>query len=171
MIDALKRDFPDFFYPVSSTTREKRPGEVEGGVYNFISREEFEAGISEGKFLEYAVVHSDNYYGTQKEPIMKALEAARHVVREIDIQGFESIKKEIPPENLVSIFLYVNSWEVLRSRILRRHQESDEELEQRRESFEREMERRNLCDYQVESREGEIQECVDEVEAIIRAHL
>jgi len=72
---------------------------------------------------------------------------------------------------LVSIFLYINNWEDLKGRIMRRHPESEEEIAQREQSFEHEMAKRFLCDYQVESREGDIEGCVTEVEEIVKRSL
>lgn len=172
VINYLKKKFPDFLYPVSCTTREKRPNEKEGDVYSFIPKEEFKKGIKEGKFLEYAIVHGDNYYGTMKEPIMKALEARRTVLREIDIQGLQSIRKQIIKEKLLSIFLYVPTWDILKARILKRYsEESEESLNNRKISFEREMKQKDICDYKVESVEGKIEGVVKEVEEIIRKAL
>lgn len=167
VIKAIRDKHPEFVYPVSCTTRVPRPGEKEGVVYHYITRADFEAGIQEGRFLEYALVHSDNYYGTMKQPIISALKAEKTVVREIDIQGFQEIRKQLSKENLVSIFLYVRDWETLKRRIVKRNPENEHAMEMRRKSFEREMALRHLCDYQVESHEGEIPECIEEVERII----
>ena len=69
LIAQLKKLFPEFVFPISHTTRPMRPGENEGEVYHFISKEEFERGIEAGEFLEYAYIHQSNYYGTLKKPI------------------------------------------------------------------------------------------------------
>lgn len=167
VIRYLKLHHPEFFYPVSCTTRAPRPHEVEGEVYNFISREEFNRQIDAGDFLEWAKVHEDEYYGTLKQPLMKALKEGKIAVREVDIQGFESIQDKVPKENLVSIFLYAPSWEILEKRILRRGKMDEKKLTQRRESFIREMPKATECNYKVESKEGKIKECVSEVEEII----
>lgn len=169
VIGYLKKDYPDFFYPVSCTTRDKRPGEIPGEVYNYISKAEFAEGIKAGKFLEYAIVHGENYYGTLKEPIVDALIAGKTVVREIDIQGFQSVQKYIPRQNLLSIFLSVPSWELLKNRIMKRHVETESELAHRRTSYEREMALKHLCDFAVESYEGDVERCVREVEEIIKS--
>lgn len=171
VIAELKKVFTDFVYPISYTTRKIREGEVFDDVYHFISREEFEKMIKESDFLEYAVVHSGEYYGTPKKDIVDSLQRGKNVVREVDIQGFNSIKKIIPEDHLISIFMKVSDLEDLKQRILRRGQMSDEELQRRMDSAIKEMEKADQCNYQVENRWGEIKQCVEHVEQIIRAEL
>jgi len=167
VIENLKRYYPGFVYPVSYTTREPREGEVDGVVYKFISKEDFERMIANDEFLEYAVVHTDNYYGTPKEAILGPLRAGAVVVREVDIQGFNAIRDLVPKEALVSIFMKVPDLDDLKTRILRRGELSDDELNKRLESARKETEQSDLCDYQVENEWGKIWECVRSVEKII----
>ena len=75
-----------------------REGEKDGDIYHFLSKEEFKKGIEEDKFLEWAIVHQDNYYGLIKGPIMQGLEDGKTIVREVDIQGFDSIREKVAPE-------------------------------------------------------------------------
>lgn len=167
-IEFLRREFPQAFFPVSCTTRPARPTEKDGEVYDFLTKEGFEKKIALGDFLEYAVVHHDNFYGTLRKPILEALNAGKIIIREVDMQGVESIRKILPQDQVCAIFITTPSWEVLKSRILRRHQESEEELKQRRGSFEKEMEFSKQCDYVVESVEGELPKCFAQVADIIR---
>ncbi|MFA7685562.1 MAG: guanylate kinase [Candidatus Gracilibacteria bacterium] len=171
VIAELKKVFADFVYPISCTTRKIREGEIPDDVYHFVAREEFEKMISEKDFLEYAIVHSNEYYGTPKKDIVEPLKEGKTVVREVDIQGFNSIKKIIPEKHLVSIFMKVSDLEDLKQRILRRGEMSDEELARRMDSAIKEMAKAAQCDYQVENRWGQIKECMDHVEQIIRAEL
>lgn len=171
LIRHLKRKFPHFFYPLSHTTRAIRPGEREGDVYHFESREQFEKGIREGEFLEYAQVHQKAYYGTLKKPIFEALEAGRIVIREVDRQGFHSISAVIPRDNLVTIFLKAESEEKLLERIAKRGALPAEELQRRMESARMEMQDAHLYGYQVWSLEGKLQQCYHDVEAIIRENV
>lgn len=167
VIAELKKRYPDFVYPVSCTTRAPRPGEVPGEVYDYVSKEEFVRWVSEGKFLEWAEVHKDHFYGVLKEPVMRALEEGNVVVREVDIQGFRSISAIIPREQLVSIFILVSDLEELRRRILGRGPLPEEEITRRLESAKGEIALADLCDYRIESRHGEIERMVDEAAAII----
>ncbi len=171
VINRLKKMFPGFAYPVSYTTREMREGEVDGVVYNFISKDKFKEMIKNDDFLEYAIVHSDNYYGTSKKDILEPLKSGAIVVREVDIQGFHSIADLIPDENLVSIFMKVSDEEDLKGRILRRGKLSDEELERRMESARKELAQAGDCDYQVENKWGEINACVSSVVDIVLKEL
>ena len=167
VIAELKKRYPDWVYPISYTTRKKRPKEIDGEIYHFISKEEFKKGIKEGKFLEYAQVHSDHYYGTIKKEIINALEEGKVVVREIDIQGFESIREIVPAENLLSIFLMVESLDDLLVRISKRGKLPEEEIKRRMASAKREIDRSDECDYILPTITGQIVECADEVEDII----
>ncbi len=167
VISALKKQYPQFVYPISETTRQIRPGEKDGEVYHFISKEEFLQAKEAGDFLEVATVHQDNYYGTLKKPIMDALEAGLVVVREVDMQGFLSIKAVIPAENLVSIFLEAENIEELLRRIARRGRLPEEEISRRMESARKELALAPMYDYRVKSLENQIDTCVADVEKII----
>ncbi len=68
----------------SYVTREMRPGEINGDMYHFISKETFEAGISAGDFLEYELVHKVAYYGTKKSDIERGLQQQHTMIKEID---------------------------------------------------------------------------------------
>lgn len=167
VIRALKEEFPQFVFPISHTTREMRPGEKDGEVYYFISEGKFKEGIDKGEFLEWAQVHKKDYYGTLKQPIMDALEVGKVVVREVDVQGFHSIKEVIPRESLVTIFLKAESMEKLLDRIAKRGKLPDDEIKRRMESADREMASAEQFDYQVWSLEDKIPECIDSVRKII----
>jgi guanylate kinase len=167
VIEELKSFYPAFVYPVSYTTREMREGEEDGVVYNFVSKEEFERMIADDELLEYAVVHSNNYYGTSKKDLLDPLRGGAVVVREVDIQGFHSIQKLVPKENLVSIFMHVGDLDELRTRILRRGELSDEELQRRLDSAAKELLQSGDCDYQIPNEWGKIDECVGRVQTVI----
>lgn len=167
VIHELRDKYPGFVYPVSYTTREPREGEVDGDVYHFISKERFKEMIEADEFLEYAVVHGDNYYGTPKKEILEPLLKGGVVMREVDIQGFDSIREIIPKENLISIFLKVVDKEDLKTRIMRREEMDDDELQKRMQSSLDEIARADECDYQVENNWGHVSECVRNVEKIV----
>lgn len=167
VLDALRTNHPDFVFPVSCTTREPRPGEQDGEVYHFVSKEEFQRRMAEGDFLEWAVVHGENYYGTLKEEILKPLSEGKTVIREVDVQGLRSIRELISKESLTSIFLTVDGWETLQRRILKRSTLPQEELDRRRASFMKEMEWADECDIVIVSAEGEIEKLIADTEAAI----
>lgn len=167
VLHALRKNHSEFVFPVSCTTRAPRPGEKDGEVYYFISKEEFKKRIDAGDFLEYAVVHEDNYYGTLKSEILKPIEDGRVVVREVDVQGLRAIRELLPKEKFSSIFLTVSGWDTLRHRILKRSELPEEELERRRESFMKEKEWEKECDVVIDSVEGEIEKLIKDVESAI----
>lgn len=115
-------------FSVSMTTREPRVGEEEGKHYFFVSKEEFQANIDKGNFLEYAVVF-DNMYGTPKDAVMKKLERGRNVILDIDVQGGLQVKKAMP--EAVMIFLLPPNMEVLRERLEGRQTDAPEVIEKR----------------------------------------
>ena len=164
----LKKNHPEYTYPLSATTRAMREGEKDGDIYHFYSKEKFQKGIEAGEFLEWAVVHQDNYYGLIKKPILEALKKGETIVREVDIQGFDSIRQEIPKENLRTIFITAGSKEELIRRIVSRAKISEDELEKRKESMHKEFNRLRDCDYMVENKDGELQKTVEKVVEIIK---
>ncbi|MFA4815353.1 MAG: guanylate kinase [Candidatus Gracilibacteria bacterium] len=170
VLQALQENHPDFVFPVSCTTRLARPGEKDGEVYYFVDKEEFQRRMEADEFLEWAVVHGENYYGTLKEEILQPMREGKTVIREVDVQGLRSIREIIPKENLTSIFLTVDGWETLQRRILKRSTLPQEELDRRRVSFMKEMEWAKECDQVIVSAEGEIPKLIADTESVIAAH-
>jgi guanylate kinase (EC 2.7.4.8) len=111
------RDVENIRRVITATTRPKREGEVEGVDYIFLTVEEFEQGIREGMFLEYAKVYG-NYYGTPKDQVLKNEEEGYDSLLVIDVQGAMTIKRNFPDSVLV--FLLPPSIEELRRRLLTR---------------------------------------------------
>lgn len=109
---------------VSATTRRPRPGEVEGRDYYFVSTEDFGLMRNRGEFLESAKVF-DNYYGTPRAPVDRALAQGRDVLFDIDWQGTQQID-EVAHEDLVKVFVLPPSAQDLERRLKRRAQDSAE---------------------------------------------
>jgi guanylate kinase len=167
VLKMIKQRYAGFVYPISFTTRAIREGESDGEVYHFIGVDEFKKKIEAGEFLEYALVHKTNYYGTDKKMILDALEIGAVVVREVDVQGFMSIRDLIPKENLVTIFIDLGDENELEERIRNRAEMSEDEFEKRMESMKKEMAMKELCNYSVKNPFGKLNECVSDVEKII----
>ena len=148
-----------------------RPGEKEGEVYHFLSKEEFQNKIENNELLEWAVVHQDNMYGTLKKPIMDGIHANKVVIREIDIQGLRLAEKCLTKDELVSIFIMPPSIDALKERILSRSPMEHEELFKRMESAQKEIDEAKDCDYQVISEDGKIEELVESIEKIIESEM
>ena len=149
---------------VSATTRKPRNGEVHGVNYFFIEKEEFTKMIENGEFLEYAQIY-DNFYGTQKAAIIECLEKGQDVILEIEMQGARQIK-EVYPEG-VFIFVLPPSLEELKSRIVGRGTETQEEIEKRFSCAFEEINQIVNYDYFIVNED--IEKSVSDVEAIICA--
>ena len=108
---------------VSATTRGPRPGEEHGKQYYFLSREEFEGLIQEGKMLEHAE-YVGNYYGTPRQPVEDWMDQGHDVVLEIEVKGGAQVKQLMP--ECVSIFILPPSMKVLEKRLRGRGTEDEE---------------------------------------------
>ena len=149
---------------VSATTRKPRNGEVHGVNYFFIEKEEFAKMIENGEFLEYAQIY-DNFYGTPKAAIIECLEKGQDVILEIEMQGARQIK-EVYPEG-VFIFVLPPSLEELKSRIVGRGTETQEEIEKRFSCAFEEINQIVNYDYFIVNED--IEKSVSDVESIICA--
>jgi guanylate kinase len=125
----LVADHSDLTLSISATTRPARPGEEEGREYYFKTREEFEAMIAEGAFLEWATVNG-NYYGTPKAPVMEALEGGHDVLFDIDWQGAAQIAEKAPDDS-VRLFILPPAWDDLERRLRARAQDTEETIRAR----------------------------------------
>jgi len=114
---------------VSVTTRPKRPGEVEGRDYRFVTRREFDVLIDKNELLEWAEVF-DNYYGTPAKPVMDALAAGRDVLFDIDWQGTQQLREKVRGD-LVSVFVLPPSIPELERRLRSRAQDDYETIHRR----------------------------------------
>ena len=168
LIDALRGKYPELVFPPSCTTRSPRPGEKEGETYFFISKEEFEAKIEAGEFLEYACVHGENYYGTLKKALLEPVKEGKTVIREFDVQGFEQAKERLPKELFTSIFLApAEDVEDLVDRIRKRAPISDEEVTKRVISMKKEISKKDIYEHIIISVGGEIEKLITDAENII----
>jgi guanylate kinase len=128
------------------TTRKKREGEVDGVDYIFLTEEEFRERIKKGEFLEYAVVHG-RYYGTLKEVVFKELKKGYDVILVIDVQGMKSIKEKLEGKvDITTIFIIPPSIDELINRLKGRG-ETEEEIERRLKSLEKELPQWRNYDY------------------------
>jgi guanylate kinase len=139
---------PGFERVVTATTRKPRPGERDGIDYHFMPRQEFEAGIRAGRFLEHARVHG-NWYGTPREAVERGLEAGKRLILNIDVQGARQVRERARGIPLVTIFLLPPSLEELERRLSRRGTEKPGEVAGRLEIARRELEDRDLFEHRV----------------------
>ena len=135
LVKALLNDISDLCVSVSHTTREPRPGEVDGENYHFISKDKFNDMCAEGAFVEHAEVFG-NYYGSTKESIDKELQQNKDVILEIDWQGAQQVKKSVAA---LSIFILPPTKNALLSRLQGRGQDSQEIINKRMSNAKDEM--------------------------------
>ena len=162
--ELLKRN-KNIWMSTSMTTREPRGTEENGKEYFFVSKEEFEERIKNDQFLEYAIVHSGKYYGTQKDKIYDKLDQGIDVILEIDIQGALSIQNKI--SDAVFIFIMPPSMEILKERLTNRGTESEEKVLERFQTAYKEINAYTKYNYVVVN--DEVENAVNKVEAIIKA--
>ena len=136
---------PDVILSVSATTRQPRPGEVDGQAYHFLSVEDFKDKIEAGAFFEWAEVFG-RYYGTPKSPVMEAVEEGRDVVFDIDWQGAQALAEQAP-EDTVRIFILPPSLELLEDRLRKRGQDTPDVIKGRMERAKDEISHWHEYDY------------------------
>lgn len=130
VVQRLRKEVEDLYFSVSMTTRDPRPGEVDGKDYFFVSRDDFQNRIDAGEMLEWADIHGGlQRSGTPAAPVREALDAGRPVLVEVDLAGARNIK-EIMPE-AVTVFLAPPSWEVLVQRLTGRATETEDVIARR----------------------------------------
>ncbi len=148
---------------VSATTRDKRENEVDGEDYFFLSREEFEEKVSNGKMLEYTT-YCDNLYGTPLEQIDKWRSEGTDVLLIIEVNGCINVKSKIP--DCVTIFILPPSEEELKRRLIERGTDSEEEIKKRLEIGRIEINESNNYDYKVLNEEVDV--CAENISKIIK---
>ena len=161
VLGIMMKKLKDLSFSVSATTREPRPGEIDGVHYYFISREKFEEMIAQGAFLEYDA-HADNYYGTPQAQAEEKRERGP-VLLDIEPKGAKQVRASVPEAEL--IFIMPPSMEELERRLRGRGDTSEEQIKMRMERAVWEMEQRFWYDHVVVNDEPE--RCADEILNII----
>ena len=151
-------------YSVSATSRAKRPGEVDGKNYYFVSREQFEKLISDHALLEYAE-YVGNYYGTPIMPILEAMENGIDVVMDVEVIGALNIQKRFP--GAVLVFVLAPSFAVLRNRLSHRGDVSPEAMADRLERAKWECSQAENYDYLIVN--DDLDTAAGELAAIMQA--
>ncbi len=167
LIRASLEEVPELAYSVSATTRRPRPGEVDGIDYIFLSRQEFECWIQEGRFLEWAE-YSGNLYGTPERKVEEFLDEGKSVILEVELQGARQVQVKRP--DAVMVFVRAPSLEETRRRLTGRATESEAALESRLATAVEEVAARDEFDYEVinENREQARKDMIEKIESIVR---
>ena len=161
--EALVRLDPSLTQTVSATTRAPRTGETDGKDYYFITEAQFREKIAGNEFIEY-VRYGENYYGTLKSEVARLLALEKTVVLIIEVNGAMNVKRLFP--DAITVFILPPSMEVLRRRLGKRGENTDEEIERRIAIAEAEMECRDQYDYRVVN--DDLDRCVSDVYQIIQ---
>lgn len=164
VLKALLEKRPNLYFSVSATTREPRPGEVDGVHYHFLSVDTFRQKIAAEEFLEYAE-YVGNFYGTPKKYVDEAMNHGRDVILDIEIQGALQVCGKRP--ETVRIFIAPPSWAELERRLTERGTDSPEKVQKRLLRAKVEFQTAHTYDYFVIN--DTLQEAVAELDAIMTA--
>lgn len=159
LINMLRKEHPDLEFSVSATTRPPRGSEKNGVEYFFLTPEEFEKRAVNGEFVEYKTVYG-NLYGTLRSFVEKRIQAGKHIIFDIDVQGGTAIKEQYP-QDAVMIFIYPPSLDELEKRLKLRGTDSSQTIEKRLKFAKIEMDKMkeysyNICNDSLESAFTEI---------------
>ncbi|WP_462380475.1 guanylate kinase [Pseudomonas sp. Marseille-QA0892] len=165
LVKALLEAMPHIRVSVSHTTRAKRPGEVDGVNYHFVTREQFLEMLEHNDFLEHAEVFG-NLYGTSIRALARTLEEGHDLILEIDWQGAQQVRKLLPAA--CSIFILPPSREALRQRLTNRGQDSEDIIDGRMREAVSEMTHFDEYDYLLIN--DDFAHALEDLKAIFRAN-
>ena len=158
----IQQKYQTFKISVSHTTRKPRPNEIDGVDYYFITHEKFEKLISEDKFYEYAKIF-DNYYGTSKETVDQMIKK-NDIIFDIDWQGTQQLSK-FKNLKLIKIYLIPPNKNELKQRLIKRNQDSPQEVERRFKAYDNDI--RHWKDYDHIIINDNLENCYKQIEKII----
>ncbi len=161
-----KIKFDDYVFSISSTTREKRDGEVDGKHYNFITKDEFLDKVNKDEMLEYAEFVG-NYYGTDKNEVLKKLDNGENVLLEIECQGALQVLEKMP--NVLSIFIVPPSLKELENRLRLRATEDENKIEKRLKKATEEMNLQSKYQYIIVN--NNLEDAVKELDAVLNKEI
>jgi len=145
LLKELYKQIDDYYFSISTTTRDPRVGEKDGVDYYFVSKDKFEDGIDNHEFLEYASVHH-NFYGTSLVPIEDALSQGKLVIFDIDVQGHDLVRNKLN-DITTSIFITTPTLEELENRLHSRATDDEEVIKRRLLNAKEEIEFLDKYDY------------------------
>jgi len=166
VVQRMQKRGLEFHFVVTATTRARRPSEVHGKDYWFVSQAEFAKMIDQGEFLEHAIVYEE-HKGVPKAQVREALASGRDVVMRLDVQGAETVKGLVPEALL--IFITADSEEELIQRLKERSTETPEKLAVRIATARQELKRVEAFDYVLVNHDDQLDHTVDVIRAIIEA--
>ncbi|MFA5128159.1 MAG: guanylate kinase [Patescibacteria group bacterium] len=168
VIRGLIHKLPDAVKLMTTTTRPPRPGEQNGVDYNFVTRDEFEKMLRDGKMIEYNF-YAENYYGTERQRLTDLLDKHNIVFSNIEVNGKKNL--DAAGWNNLSIFLMPESEEVLKIRIETRGGLTPEKIKQRLETAISEVAESKIYDYKIVNYQDKLAETIEKAEEIINERL
>jgi guanylate kinase len=167
VVRCVRERLPELVFSVSATTREPRPGEVDGVDYHFVGRPEFDRMIAAGELLEWADIHRGLHRsGTPAAPVRAALAQGRPVLVEVDLNGARSIKQAMP--EALRVFMAPPSFEELVHRLVSRGTETPEVIDRRLETARIELAARDEFDKVIVN--DDVQRACDELVSLLVGH-
>ncbi|MFH1496665.1 MAG: AAA family ATPase [Verrucomicrobiota bacterium] len=159
LCERMVAEHPGFSRVVTATTRDPRPGEVDGVHYHFLSPAQFDEKVAAGAFLEWAWVHQKNRYGTLASAVLEPLAAGRSLIINVDVQGVENFRRAarehaLLARHLGTVFINVPI-PILRQRMAGRGTEAEAEIERRMLTAEQELRQAEAFDFVIESADRE----------------
>ena len=161
----IQQKYPNFKISVSHTTRIPRSNEVDGVDYHFVSKESFKKLIDQNQFYEYAKIF-ENYYGTLRKTVDEDI-ISNDLIFDIDWQGTKQLS-QFNNLKLIKIYLIPDSKEELKKRLIKRDQNTKEEVDKRYKSFNEDVKHWNDYDYIIINKNLDI--CFKQIENIILSH-
>ena len=158
----IQQKYNSFRISVSHTTRSPRSNEIDGVDYTFIDRKKFESLIKKKKFYEYAKIF-DNYYGTSKETVDQMIKK-NDIIFDIDWQGTQQLSK-FKNLKLIKIYLIPPNKDELKHRLIKRNQDSPQEVERRFKAYDNDI--RHWKDYDHIIINDNLENCYKQIEKII----
>jgi guanylate kinase len=165
IINGLKKYFP-IERVITTTTRAMRSGESKGNPYYFISRKDFEEKIKNDELAEYAQEYNDNFYGVTKKELERISTCGKIGIWKIGYKGVITAKKLFP--EIKSIYIAPPSLEILRRRIMRRDNVSEQYVNERMEYTKEWMKHKSIYNFKVVNEEEKLQKAIKEVADIIK---
>ncbi len=148
IVAELRRRLPELYFSVSATTRDPRPGEIEGVHYHFVGPDGFDKMLAGDELLEWAEIHGGlQRSGTPREPVEEALAKGRPVLVEVDLHGARSMRAAMPES--ISVFVEPPSFEELERRLRSRNTESPAQFARRLETAREELAARSEFDVEL----------------------
>jgi len=167
LIAAACTAIPEITRLVTCTTRPMRPSEKMDVDYHFLTLEEFNARVERGEFLEWAE-YGGNRYGTLRVSVEEGIAAGKIFITDMEVQGARQVRKLLPAEELVIVYIEAGGWETLVGRIRARAPISDEELEKRHARFEDEFSFKPYATHVVQNPDGGFEAAVTQFVNIIK---